>query len=153
MRNPQSRLSKSFSLGLLCFILLLFLIFFIFVSWKHNTNALFFSFLGVRQTGTLLEGIDDTCTADDPVAVSQKNAGNISLLDDRVTKLEQQEVDMSNNVTSLQSNMDLLNQQLTALAQSQTDAANSAVNAANGVTANTSLTTDTSGTTTTTTTV
>lgn len=136
LRDPNSRLSKSFSLGLLCILLLLFLVFFIHVLWKQNEDYIY---------GPLLEGIDDTCTSDDPVAVSQKNAGNISLLDDRVTKLEQQEVDMSNNLTNVLANMDTLNQQMTALAQSQTDAATSTINAADMTTS----TTDTTSTTTT----
>jgi len=156
MRDPKSRLSKSFSLGLLCLLLLLFLVFFIHVVWNRGTSdsvsvsasvideedGLYNGFRSWYNQ-PLLEGIDDTCTSDDPVAASQKNAGNISLLDDRVTKLEQQEVDMSNNLTNVMANMDTLNQQMTALAQSQTDAASSSVNAAN-----TSLTTDTTTTTT-----
>ena len=159
MRDPKSRLSKSFSLGLLCLLLLLFLVFFIHVVWNRGTSVSASDsasdsasasdeedglYNGFRSwyNQPLLEGIDDTCTSDDPVAASQKNAGNISLLDDRVTKLEQQEVDMSNNLTNVMANMDTLNQQMTALAQSQTDAASSSVNAAN-----TSLTTDTTTTT------
>ena len=93
---------------LLYFFIIIFLIFFIHILMNQNK---------------VIEGMDDTCSSD-PVATSQKNAGNISLLDDRVTKLENQFVDFSMNLTTANQNIDILNQQMTAIAQSQTDSAN-----------------------------
>jgi exonuclease VII small subunit len=98
-------------------------------------------YLHSHSTMVMVEGMD-SMQSTDPTAMAQKNAGNISLLDSRVSKLESQEFDLSNNVVTLQQNMDALNQQMTALIQSQTTTQNNINEAATNSIQGTDTTTD-----------
>ena len=89
-----------------------------------NVLIIFFLFLILYQiflaSFNFFEGLENNCNTNDPVILSQKNAGEIELLKSRVNELsnpayKKEIYDISLNVTQLNSQvLELVNQQAQA---------------------------------------